>query len=99
MAKTFTVTSAELTKKANDLRAKNRTLKTKIDDLKSHERALNSQWDGEANDAFHKAFTTDIVKMENFNQTIENYAKSLENIAKQYENAEKRNLATATQRK
>lgn len=99
MANTIQVTTATLTKKANDLKSLNSRLKTQISNLKSTESSLNSMWDGDANDAFHKAFQQDLVQMNNFYNAIEQYVAKLNEIVKQYENAEKANQQTASTRK
>ena len=55
-------------------------------------------WEGEANDAFHNAFTRDKVQMDNFYNAIQQYAAVLDNIAAKYEAAEATNTNTATTR-
>lgn len=99
MSNSIQVSTKTLTKKANDLKSLNSKLKKQIESLKTTESSLNKMWDGESNDAFHKAFSQDIIQMNNFYNAIEKYASSLNEIAKQYEKAEKINLSTASQRK
>jgi WXG100 family type VII secretion target len=98
MANNITVTTAELRSKASDLRTKNSSLKTQIGNLQTEESSLNSMWDGDANTAFHTAFTNDITQMNAFYNAIENYCIALENIATQYDNAEATNQNTAATR-
>lgn len=92
MANQFTVTTAQLNQKAGELRANNRNLTTQIENLRSQERALNGMWEGDAKNAFDKAFNQDIVQMQNFYKEIENYVTKLTEIAKTYEQAEMRNV-------
>lgn len=99
MSNSIQVTTATLTNKANELKSLNSRFKTQVENLKSAENALNSMWDGESNDAFHKAFNQDVIQMNNFYNAIEKYVTSLNEIVKQYEKAEKANLSTATTRK
>lgn len=98
MAKSITVTTSTLKTKASELKNFNGQFKQKVESLVSEEGSLNSMWDGEANDAFHKAFQKDVNQMGNFYKTIEKYISSLQEIIKQYESAEKMNLSTATKR-
>lgn len=99
MAKTITVTTSTLKSKANELKSLNSKLKSHINSLRSGESSLNSMWDGEANDAFHKAFTKDATQMDNFYNAIEKYVQALQEIAKKYDAAEQKNVGTATKRK
>jgi WXG100 family type VII secretion target len=98
MANSITVTTAELRTKAGDLRTKNSSLKTQIGNLETEESSLNSMWDGDANTAFHSAFTSDIAQMNAFYNAIENYCTALENIAQKYDSAESKNQSTASTR-
>ena len=88
MSSTIQVTTATLKNKANELK-----------NLNSAESSLNGMWEGEAKDAFHKAFSQDITQMHNFYNAIEQYVQKLEQIAAAYEKAEKKNTSTATTRK
>ncbi|MDO5411619.1 MAG: WXG100 family type VII secretion target [Lachnospiraceae bacterium] len=99
MSNTIQVSTTTLKNKANDLKNQNSRLKTQIDNLKTQEKHLNGMWDGEANDAFHKAFEQDITQMHNFYNAIEQYVAKLNEIAKAYEDAERKNIALANQRK
>ncbi len=98
MAKTITVTTTTLNSKASELKSLNNNFRSQINNLKSVESSLNSMWDGEANDAFHKAFTKDITQMNNFYNAIEKYVQALQEIAKKYDAAEQKNASTATKR-
>lgn len=98
MSNTIQVSTTTLKEKANTLKSLNSSFKKQVESLSSQEQSLNSMWDGEANDAFHKAFSDDIIQMNNFYNAIEKYASVLTEIAGEYEKAEKTNLNTASTR-
>ena len=93
------VTSAELRATANNLRECNKNFRNQVAGLESSEGTLNSQWQGEANEAFHRAFMNDKTFMDKFAAEIDNYCTALETIATKYDEAERANLETATTRK
>ena len=99
MSSTIQVTTATLKNKANELKNLNSKFKSQVENLNSEESSLNGMWEGEAKDAFHKAFSQDITQMHNFYNAIEQYVQKLEQIAAAYEKAEKKNTSTATTRK
>lgn len=94
----FQVTSSQLKAKAEELRNLNATFKSTTGELEELEATLGSQWEGEAKNAFHQAFTRDKVQMDNFYNAIEQYVNVLLSIAAKYENAENINTQTATTR-
>lgn len=98
MANVITVTTTELKSKAETLRTKNSSLKTQISNLQQQESSLNGMWDGEANEAFHTAFTNDVTQMNNFVDAIEKYAAALDAIAAQYDKTEATNQNLAANR-
>ena len=87
------VTTGKLRDKASELKNYNSKLMNKINELKSQESALNSMWDGDANDEFHKEFTKDITQMHNFYNAIEQYVAKLNQIADSYDKAEKTSIS------
>ncbi len=91
----FTVTTALLNQKAGELRSSNRNLTTQINNLKSQHAALNGMWEGDAKQAFDKAFNQDIQQMQNFYTEIEHYIAKLAEVAKNYEQAEAKNVEIA----
>lgn len=93
------VTAAQLRAQAEALRNTNSNFKTQVGNLENQELSLKSMWEGEANDAFHAAFSRDKIQMDNFFNAIQQYAAVLENIAAKYEQAEQTNTSTATTRK
>ena len=92
------VTSSELRKTAEELQNLNNQFKQKTEDLTGKENELNGMWDGQANDAFHAAFTKDKGQWDVFSNTITEYANALIQIAQKYDQAESINTQTATTR-
>ncbi len=99
MAHQIQVTTTQIKNKANELKSLNSRFKNQINSLRSSESSLNSMWDGEANDAFHKAFNNDMTQLTNFYNAIEQYVQKLNQIAQAYDKAEKTNVSTANTRK
>lgn len=92
------VTSSELRKQAGQLRELNVSYQTQVTSLESAEQSLKNMWEGQANNAFHTAFTKDKGQMDNFHGAIEQYIAALLAIAVKYEQAESRNTDTASKR-
>ncbi len=92
----FLVTAASLREKAEAMKGLNARFKTNVENLITTEQGLKQMWEGEANEAFHKAFTTDATKMEAFHTAIEKYIEALLIIAAKYEEAEAKNVNTAS---
>ncbi len=93
------VTSGELRSTAASLRELNSSFKSQVANLESSEGTLKSQWQGEANNAFHNAFMNDKAYMDKFAAEIDRYCETLETIAAKYDAAEATNLDTATTRR
>lgn len=93
------VTSATLRSKAEELNQMNEQFKNAVNSLTDEEGVLRGQFEGEASDAFHAAFSKDTVQMGNFYTQIAQYVQKLIQIAEAYEKAEAANVATATERK
>lgn len=85
------VTASQLRTQAEQLKALNTRFKETTGKLQDTEVALKAMWDGEANEAFHRAFTSDKVQMDNFYNAVELYVVKLQNIAQKYEQAERTN--------
>ena len=92
------VEASQLIAKANELKNLNAQLKSTIGELESSEEALRGMWEGEANDAFHNAFNSDKIQMNNFYNAIEMYVYRLLEIAAKYQQAEATNLEIANNR-
>ncbi len=94
----FSVSVQDLRTKVEALRTLNSEFKARTNDLTNTESSLNGMWEGEARDAFHNAFQSDITQMGNFYNAIEVYAMRLDEMASRYEAAESVNLDIATER-
>lgn len=93
------VTASQLLSKAEELKNLNSTFNSRANALEETETALAGMWDGEAKEAFHKAFISDRTQMKNFYNAIEQYVSVMEQIAAKYSQAEASNVETATSRK
>ena len=93
------VTSSELRTAAGTLRDYNANFKSQVESLVGAEGTLKTQWQGQANEAFHAAFMKDKAFMDKFAAEIENYCTALETIASKYDAAESTNVETAVTRK
>lgn len=94
----FSVTTAEMTKKISDLRAKNQSLKQQVSKMKESKDELNTTWDGKAKKNFSSAVESDAVQMNNFSSLIEQYCAALETIISRYETTEANNASTVAKR-
>lgn len=94
----FKVTTATLVSKANELTNLNGRFKSETEQLVTSESSLNSMWDGEANTAFHNAFTADKAKMDEFYNLIVQYVEKLNAIATRYTQTEQANTEIASSR-
>lgn len=92
------VTSAEVRKKADELKTLNGQFRSKVADMETCELNLTSMWEGDAKQAFHTAFGNDKAQWDQFYQLIEQYVVALNNIATEYDNKETMNVNIATQR-
>lgn len=92
------VTSAQLTAGATDLKTLNANFKSAVQQLQSTEEALASMWDGDAKEAFRRAFNSDKIQMDNFYNAIEVYVQRLDAAAARYQAAENQNVDTANTR-
>ena len=88
----ITVTSAEIRRRAGELKRLNESFKRKAGALEQTELLLNSMWDGQAQTAFHRTFLNDKRKMDTFYRAINSYITALGDIASKYESAERKNL-------
>ncbi|MBQ3101172.1 MAG: WXG100 family type VII secretion target [Clostridia bacterium] len=92
------VSASELIARANELKNLNAQFKSTVGELESTEETLRGMWEGSANDAFHTAFTSDKVQMNNFYNAIEMYVYRLLEIAAKYQQAEATNREIASNR-
>lgn len=87
----FTVNASKLKETANQLNTLASQFKSGVEELRSQENILNNQWEGEANDTFHKSFQSDARQFDEFYNGILNYIKALEQAAEEYERVENTN--------
>lgn len=92
------VSAEQLIARANELKDLNTQFRSTVTELESTEETLRSMWEGDANNAFHRAFTSDKVQMTNFYNAIELYVYKLLEIAAKYQQAEATNTEIATNR-
>ncbi len=97
MAEILTNT-AQLRSQAEALKNLNDSFKSAVGQLESTEGTLMGMWDGDAKNAFDKAFKNDKIQMDNFYNAIANYVNVLEQIAANYDSAEAANVSTGTTR-
>ena len=96
MAGSFQVTPKTLHTKADSLRNQNKSLRDKIQDLRTQANGLDQLWEGDAHNAFKTQFVKDMTKMDEFCALIDSYANTLDNIAIKYENAESNSTTIAS---
>ena len=92
------VSTSQLITKANELKDLNARFRAEISALETEEQTLKGMWEGDANEAFHTAFTNDKIQMTNFYNAIELYVVRLSEIASKYEQAESTNYDIARNR-
>lgn len=92
------VTPQELRTKADSLQSHNTNFRSEVDKMMGYVSQLNGMWEGEAKEAFNKAFDEDKGKMEQFAQNIDKYVQALRDSAEQYETAEQTATSLASQR-
>lgn len=92
------VTAAQLKSGAEELAGFNNQLKNQVNELELCEQNLCTMWEGQAKEAFHRAFCSDRTQMDNFRLLIEQYVEALLSIALKYEQAEAMNTETASTR-
>lgn len=92
------VSAEQLIARANELKDLNTQFRSTVNELESTEETLRGMWEGDANDAFHRAFTSDKVQMTNFYNAIELYVYKLLDIAAKYQQAEATNAEIANNR-
>ncbi len=92
------INSAVIRTQAETLSNLNVQFQSQVNQLRNLEASLNSSWDGDARRAFHNAFESDMVQMDNFYKAINTYVSALMNAAARYEEAERNNVDIATTR-
>lgn len=93
------VTPKELRNKAAELKNLNAKFRSEVEKMVGYRNQLDSMWDGDARQAFDKAFDTDKNKWDTFAKNIDDYVQKMIETAETYETAEQNNLQTASTRK
>ena len=94
----FKTQTGQLRTKAEQLQGLAERFKTATEGLVNTEGTLMGQWEGPAKEAFHTAFTKDMVQFVNFHNVVMKYVEALITIAGEYEKAEGMNIETAKTR-
>ncbi len=92
------VTMSQLKTQAEQLEALNEQFKSQVNELEATEQQLGTMWEGEAKEAFHNAFTSDKVQMDNFYNAIKSYVQVLLMNAAKYSQAENASYQLAAER-
>lgn len=95
----FLVSSRQLRQRASELESLNREFSSSVRQLASYEQQLAGQWKGDAQRAFHQAFTHDQQQFESFRMGITEYVQALRQAADEYDRAEDQNVSIARTRK
>ena len=93
------VTPRELRNKADTLEQLNRQFRQEVEKMVGYEQQLASMWEGDAQQAFRKAFNDDKLKMDRFALNIDKYVVALREDAQKYEESENKTTNIATTRK
>ncbi len=93
------VKSSELKSKAETLTQLNSKFRQEVQKMVQYESELAGMWEGDAQQAFRRAFNTDKAKMDTFASTIDKYIQALRTDAGIYEQAEGRAVQIGTTRK
>lgn len=88
MAVKFRVNPQELAKQAQALQELNERFKSEVQIMTEKEESLSSMWEGEARNAFHNAYATDVEKFQNFYNGIARFVQALADAAQEYAKAE-----------
>ena len=88
----------QLDSTAQELADLNVNFAQKVQELESTEAALQGMWEGEAREAFHTAFTSDIGQMMQFKALVDTYAAKLQDIRGRYALAEEQSAEIARNR-
>lgn len=93
------ITASQMKSSAEALKQLNEQFKAAVNRLLELQQNLSGMWEGEANDAFARAFQSDKIQMDNFYNAIEVYVQRLNAAAARYQQAETLNTQTANERK
>ena len=92
------VTMSQLKAQAEQLESLNEQFKSQVNDLEATEQQLGTMWEGEAKDAFHSAFSSDKIQMDNFYNAIKAYVQAHLANPEKYSQAETASYNLAAER-
>lgn len=98
MAVKFRVNPQELVVQAQALQELNERFKNEVQIMTEKEEALSGMWEGEARNAFHNAYATDVEKFQKFYDGINRFVQALGDAAKEYAKAEQSAVSIANTR-
>ncbi len=79
------------------LRNYNTEFRAKADEIRTEQKMLTTNWEGEASDTFQANFQKEEPSFENFAMAIDEYVVALQKILEQYEQAEGISIGLANQ--
>lgn len=92
------VSPSEIRNKAEQLKNLNNSFRHEVEKMIGYQQSLNSMWEGEAKEAFNRAFQTDRSKWESFAKNIDDFVTKILIIVTTWENAEKQAVQIASTR-
>ena len=94
----YSITAAEISNAAGALAENNNQFRARVSDLMNCAQELSSMWQGEANNRFNNALSTDQERWVEFAALIDQYVEALQQIVQIYSNAEQEAASTASTR-
>jgi len=91
MAQQILVTYQQINSTIQQLTQLNARFKSAVNSLESTEGQLCGMWEGQARDAFDKAFKSDKIQMDNFYNAIQQYISVLTTALQEYQRTEAEN--------
>ena len=97
MSKLVVQSSAAIENVIDQLKNYNTEFRAKADEIRTEQKMLVANWEGEASDAFQANFQKEEPSFENFATAIDEYVQALQRILEQYEMAEATNINIANE--
>lgn len=94
----FAINPAELSNTANVLAENNNQFRSRINDLMNAAQELASMWQGEANNAFNAALSTDQERWISFANLVDQHVEVLREIVQHSHRTESENVDIASRR-
>ena len=90
--------SSQLQNAITQLTNYNSQFQSKVNELCSEQKRLDTMWDGASNDEFNRNFNKDKKQFDEFHKAIQDYATGLKKIKENYERAEAQSKQIAASR-